>query len=107
MMKVNSTSPTSVSKIKEILEKRAKDEEELGYEQQNALEHGTEFAELTSKKAEALASKLKKEFPSLSEDAALKMAEIRPADAALVRMIAANPELSDEDAQKMIAALKG
>lgn len=106
-MKVNSTAPASVSKIKEILEKRAKAEEELGYEQQNALEHGEEFAELTSKKVESLASKLKKDFPALSEEAAFKMAEIRPADAALLRMIAANPELSDEDAQKILSALKG
>jgi DNA-directed RNA polymerase subunit F len=106
-MKVNSTSPASVSKIKELLEKRADAEEELGYEQQNALEHGVEFAELTSKKVDSLAAKLKKEFPALSEEAAFKMAEILPPSVALVRMIASNPELSEEDAQKIISALKG
>jgi DNA-directed RNA polymerase subunit F len=106
-MKVGSTSPASVSKIKEILEKRAKKEEELGYEQQNALEHGEEFADIDSKKVSALSSKLSKEFPSLSEEAAVKIAEIRPMDIALVKMIAANPDLSDEEAQKILSALRG
>ncbi len=106
-MKVISTSPTSVSKIKELLEKRAEAQEELGYEQQNALEHGVEFAGKDSKKAAALASKLQKEVSSLNEESALKMAELCPQDPALIRMIAANPELSDEDIQKILSALKG
>lgn len=106
-MKVNSMSPSSVSKVKELLEKRSKKGEELGYEQQNALEHGEEFSEEDSKKVSALASKLLKEVPSLSEEAAMKVAELRPSEPALARMAAANPELSEEDLQKILSVLKG
>jgi len=108
-MKILSTTPTSVSKIKEVLEKRAEDGEELGYEQQNSLEHAVEFAELDAKKTASLASKMKKEVPSLTDDAAMKLAEIRPSGPELVKSILlySKVELPEEEITKVLATIKG
>ena len=108
-MKVLSTTPTSVSKVKEVLEKRAEDGEELGYEQQNALEHAVEFTELDAKKTSSLASKLKKEVPSLTDHAAMKLAEIQPSGPELVRSILlySKVELPEEEVEKVLATIKG
>ena len=108
-MKVLSTTPTSVSRVKEVLEKRAEDGEELGYEQQNALEHAAEFTELDAKKTSSLASKLKKEVASLTDDASMKLAEIRPSSPELVKSILlySKVELPDEEVEKVLAAIKG
>ncbi|MCP4646464.1 MAG: hypothetical protein GY852_01850 [bacterium] len=108
-MKVLSTTPTSVSKVKEVLEKRAEDGEELGYEQQNSLEHAMEFTELDAKKTASLASKLKKEVPTLTGDAAMKLAEIQPSGPELVRSILlySKVELPEEDVTKVLVTIKG
>ena len=108
-MKINSTSPTPVSRVREILEKRSKNGEELGYEQENALEHSAEVCELDSKKAASLASKLMKEVPGLTDETALKLAEICPSEPALVKAIAlySQLELSDEDVDKILKTIKG
>lgn len=108
-MKVTSTSPTSVSRVKEILEKRAEDGEELGYEQANALEHAAEFSELDSTKVASLASKLKKEVAILSDEAAMKLAEIQPSSPELAKAILlySKLELSEEELQKVLDTIKG
>ena len=108
-MKVLSTTPTSVSKVKEVLEKRAENGEELGYEQQNALDHSVEFTELDAKKTASLASKLKKEVPSLTDDAAMKLAEIQPSGPELVRSILlySKVELPEEEVTKVLTTIKG
>lgn len=108
-MKVLSTTPTSLSKVKEALGKRAEAGEELGYEQQNALEHAEEFAELDSKKTASLASKLRKEVPSLDEESAMKLAELQPSTPELVKSIAlySKAELSEEDITRILTAIKG
>ena len=108
-MKVTSTSPVSVSRVKELLQKRADDGEELGYEQDNALEHATEFSDGDSKKVSALATKLKKELSSLTDEVAMKLAEIQPTEAPLVKAIAlySKLELSDEDIETVLKTIKG
>ena len=108
-MKVLSTSPVSLSKVKEVLEKRAKKDEELGYEQVNALEHATEFYRFDSKKTAALASKLKKEVPSLTDETAMKLAEIQPTTPELARMILvySKVELPDEEIERTLTIIKG
>lgn len=108
-MKIISTSPAPVSRVKEVLEKRAEDGEELGYEQANALEHAKEFSILDSKKTISLASKLMKEVPSLTDDAAMKLAEIQPSSPELVRaiMLYSRLELQEEDTKKILGAIKG
>jgi DNA-directed RNA polymerase subunit F len=108
-MKVLSTTPAPVSKIKEALEKRAEAGEELGYEQQNALEHAEEFAGLDSKKTVSLASKVRKEVPSLDEEAAMKLAELQPSTPELVKsiMLYSKIELSEEDISRILATIKG
>lgn len=108
-MKVLSTKPTSVSRIKEILEKRAEGGEELGYEQQNSLEHAVEFTEIDAKKTTSLASKLKKEVPSLTDHAAMKLAEIQPSGPELVKSILlySKVELPDEEVERVLNTIKG
>lgn len=108
-MKVISTTPTSVSRVKEVLEKRAEEGEELGYEQQNALEHAIEFTELDAKKTISLASKLKNEVSSLTDEAAMKLAEIQPSSPELVKSILlySKVELPEEEVEKVIITIKG
>ena len=108
-MKIISTSPAPVSRVKEVLEKRAEGGEELGYEQANALEHAKEFSIADSKKTILLASKLMKEVPSLTDDAAMKLAEIQPSSPELVRaiMLYSRLELQEEDLKKILGAIKG
>ena len=107
-MKVVSSSPAPLSRVKEALEKRAEDGEELGYEQLNALEHAKEFSISDSKKTASLASKLRKEVPSLTEEAAMKLAEIQPSSPELVRaiMLYSRIELKEEDITKILGAAK-
>jgi len=108
-MKVLSSTPIPVSKIKEVLEKRAEAGEELGYEQVNALEHATTFSIDTSKKTMALAAKLKKEVPNLTEEAAMKLAEIQPSTPELTRTILlySKVELPDEETERTLTIIKG
>jgi len=108
-MKVLTVTPVPLSKIKEVLEKRAEAGEELGYEQTNALLHATEFSILDSKKTTALAAKLKKEVPSLTEDATMKLAEIQPTSPELARTILlySKVDLPDEEIERTLTIIKG
>ncbi|MBD3397705.1 hypothetical protein GF412_01080 [Candidatus Micrarchaeota archaeon] len=108
-MKVLATTPTSTAKVKEVLEKRAEAGEELGYEQQNALEHAEEFTELDSKKTASLASKLRKEVPSLDEESAMKLAELQPSTPELVKSILlySKTEISEEETERVLNIIKG
>ncbi len=108
-MKVLTTTPIPISKVKEVLEKRAEAGEELGYEQVNALEHATEFALTDSKKTTALAAKLKREVPSLTEESAMKLAEVQPSTPELARTILlySKVELPDEEVERTLTIIKG
>ncbi len=108
-MKVLSSTPIPVSKIKEVLEKRAEAGEELGYEQVNALEHATAFSLESSKKTLALAAKLKREVSALTEEAAMKLAEIQPSTPELTRTILlySKVELPDEEIERTLTIIKG
>lgn len=103
-MKVLTSSPVPVSRVRELLGKREKDGEELGYEQANALEHSREFSDADSKDVVALAEKLKKEVPSLDDETAIRIAEIAPKDAPLLKTIVAYSriELAEEDINKIL-----
>lgn len=108
-MKVLTVTPVPLSKVKEVLEKRAEAGEELGYEQVNALEHAIEFSLLDSKKTASLAAKLRKEVPSLTEDAAMKLAEIQPSTPELARTILlySKVELPDEEIERTLIIIQG
>ena len=108
-MKILSSSPVPLSKVKEILEKRAEGGEELGYDQQNALEHAGAFTLQDSKKTAALAAKLKREVPSLTEEAAMKLAEILPSSPELAKTILlySKVELPDEEIERTLTIIKG
>ena|GEM_PF-851044 len=108
-MKVLTVTPVPLSKVKEVLEKRAEAGEELGYEQVNALEHANEFSLADSKKMVSLAAKLRKEIPSLTEDTAMKLAEIQPSTPELARTILlySKVELPDEEIERTLTIIKG
>ena len=101
-MKIKSSSVVSVSDAKEILSKRAEDGE-LGYEQAQALEHAEKFCknepEKVKKAAEALAKHEK-----ISEELAVKIADIGPTDPATLKAILAKDriEVSDEEAAAIL-----
>ncbi len=108
-MKILSSSPVSISKVTEILEKRAKSGEELGYEQVNALEHAAEFSLIDSKKTASLAAKLKREVPLLTDETAMKLAEIQPITPELAKtiLIYSKVELPDEEVERVLTIIKG
>ncbi|MBD3390262.1 hypothetical protein GF415_04920 [Candidatus Micrarchaeota archaeon] len=107
-MRITGTEPTSITKVKEVLEARAEAGEELGYEQENALEHASEFAHSTSKKTAELASKLRKEVPELEEEAAMKLAEVLPSTPELVQAILTytKTELTEDQVSKIVELTK-
>jgi len=77
MMEVKKSEPTPESEVKSILSKRKKEDEELAYEQAQALEHADMFAELTPAKCKKLIEDIAKN-EKIPLETAVKIANIRP-----------------------------
>jgi DNA-directed RNA polymerase subunit F len=95
----------SISDIVEILEERKKSGE-LTYEQQIALEHAKKFAQ-----SKVHVSKLKAALEGLSvlsPNSVLKIIEIAPKNAMLIRQILAQEKkrFSDDEVNKILAITK-
>jgi DNA-directed RNA polymerase subunit F len=101
-MKVKSSSVVSVSHAKEILSERQEDGE-LGYEQAQALEHAEKFCTEKPEKCKKIVEALAK-HEKISEDLAVKIADIRPTDPATLKAILAKDriEVSDEEAAAIL-----
>ena len=97
-MEVLSSKPVSLSEAKEIFEKRKKEEEELGYEQQQTLEYSEKFAKHSAKDAESLVKGLMKN-KKLNEETAIKIADIMPKNVETLKAILLKDkvELSEEE----------
>ena len=76
-MNVISSEPISLSEVKEILEKRKKEDTELGYEQQQTLDHSEKFSKHSAKESASLVKELLKN-KKLSKETAIKIADIMP-----------------------------
>jgi DNA-directed RNA polymerase subunit F len=104
-MEIKGTKPVTVSEAKDILAKRKEEVTELGYEQNQALEHSERFGKLDAEKARKLVEKLVKS--KLSEELAVKIVDVHPTTVASIKAIVSKDkiELSEEDAEKILKEL--
>jgi|WetSurMetagenome_2_1015567.scaffolds.fasta_scaffold285277_2 DNA-directed RNA polymerase subunit F len=104
-MQIKSSRPVSVSEAKEILAKR-KDDGELGYEQNQALENTDRFGDSDAKKAKALIETLSK-IDKISTELAIKIVDIRPGNAATLRAILVKDrvELNEDELNNILKEL--
>lgn len=104
-MKIISSSVVSLPDAKEILAKRQEDGE-LGYEQAQALEHAEKFCKREPEKNKKIVEALSK-HEKISEELAVKIADIGPSDPATLKAILAKDriEVSDEEAAAILKDL--
>jgi DNA-directed RNA polymerase subunit F len=104
-MEIKGSVPVTISEAKDMLAKRKSEQAELGYEQNQALEHAERFAKFDADKAKKLVEKLSK--IGLSREMAVKVVDVRPATAASLKAIVSKDkiELSEEDAEKILKEL--
>ncbi len=102
-MNIIEKKPVSITVVKEIMEKKSEEVAELGYEQQQALEHAQKFAG-DSKKINKIVEALKEK---LGEELAIKIADINPKTPESVKTIALKfkKELTDEEAKEILDVL--
>lgn len=101
-MKVLNSVPASVSEVKDILKKREK-EGELGYEQQLSLEYSDNFSKHSKTEAEKLTKQIMKNG-KINEETAIKLVDLFPTNADLVRAILLKDkiELNDEEVNEIV-----
>lgn len=97
--------PVSISEVAQILEERK--EKELSYEQQVALEHAKKFA--ITKAQHEKARKALEALDVLDKRTLLKVLDIMPRNAMLLRQVLAQTRKSydDETVNKILAITKG
>ena len=77
-MEVTSSKPVTLSQVKDILEKREKDEiGEFGYEQQQTAEHAKKFVKHSSKEDEAMIKEIMKN-KKINLETAIKIVDTLP-----------------------------
>ena len=103
-MENKKTEPVSESVVKTELEKRKSDEEELAYEQAQALEHAERYIELTPAKMKKLIEDIRKN-DKVPVETAIKIAELMPKHVSTLKaiLIKDKVELSDEELNAIIA----
>ncbi|MFN7991596.1 MAG: RNA polymerase Rpb4 family protein [Candidatus Micrarchaeia archaeon] len=96
-MEIKSSKAVTVSEAREIMAKR-KEDGELGYEQQQALDNSEKFAKLDSEKAGKMVEALVKSG-KLNHETAIKVADICPDNPATLRAILVKDriELSEDE----------
>ncbi len=94
--------PVPLTDVAAILEKR-EEEEELGFEQKNALEYARKFSHVSPEKAKELMAKLT-ELPFVSEAMAVKLIDILPKTEELIRLIFAQEkrDLTDGEVKEVL-----
>ncbi|MEK6953432.1 MAG: hypothetical protein AABX01_00365 [Candidatus Micrarchaeota archaeon] len=90
-MKVIEEKPISYAHARDLLAKRKKDSE-LGYEQQNTLDHLEKFAKLTEAESEKLAKELA-ELNILSDKQVMELVNNLPSKEDLVKTILSKEKL--------------
>jgi DNA-directed RNA polymerase subunit F len=105
-MDVKDSRPVSISEAKDILAKRKEEQAELGYEQNQALEHSERFARQDADKAKKMVEKLMKH--KISQELAVKIIDIHPTTIPSIKAIVSKDkiELSEEDAEKILKELE-
>ncbi|HLC69081.1 MAG TPA: hypothetical protein VJH24_04540 [Candidatus Bilamarchaeaceae archaeon] len=105
-MNVVSTKAVGVGTVKKILGERAKDEE-LGYEQQQSLEHAEKFAQLDEKATAKLVEDLCK-VEKLTEETAFKIADVLPRQPETLAAILVKDkvDLTEEELRNVLGILQ-
>ena len=96
------------AKAKKLLESKEKEsEDELGYEQKNALEHLRKFSKLSESKSKEMIDELGK-IERLKERQKINIANMLPHDQDDLKVLFANEvvNLSEEDKKKILAVVK-
>ncbi|VVC02253.1 Uncharacterised protein [uncultured archaeon] len=105
-MKINSSTPLTLARVKEMLKAREK-EGELGYEQKQAQEYSEKFAKQERKKAEDLVDKVM-ENKKITRETAVILVNIAPTHPETVKTIVLKDkaELTDDEAQEIAKLFK-
>ncbi len=105
-MEVISEELVPMSRARKILEDKAK-EEELGYEQNNALEYLKKFSKLSLKKSEELLKELGK-IAKLKDRHKVNIINFLPEDAEDLRILFSNEvvRLTEDDKKAILSAVK-
>jgi DNA-directed RNA polymerase subunit F len=105
-MKVREERMITWAEARKMLESREK-EEELGYEQKNALEHLRKFSRLSEKKTKEMMEELGK-IDRLKERQKINIVNVLPKDMDDLRVLFANDvvTLSEDDKKKILATVK-
>ena len=96
------------AEAKKLLDAKEKEsQEDIGYEQKNALEHLRKFSKLSEKKAKDMLAELGK-IERLKERQKINIANTLPADMDDLKVLFANEviSMSDEDKKKVLAIVK-
>ncbi len=106
-MEIKSSEPVAESEVKSTLKKRKGEEEELAYEQSQALEHAEIFSENTPAKTKKLIDELKKN-EKLPVETVIKIADIMPKNVSTLKaiLIKDKVELSDEELEGVLKLTK-
>ncbi|MFH2107013.1 MAG: RNA polymerase Rpb4 family protein [Candidatus Micrarchaeota archaeon] len=106
-MKVTSSHPVSLAEVEELLSKRKKEDEELAYEQQQSLEHAEKFKKGSAKDAEKLVALITKNNEKISQETAVKIADIMPKKLETLKAILIKDKisLSDEEVDDVFKLL--
>jgi len=107
-MEVKEEKMISWAKAKKLLESKEKEsEDELGYEQKNALEHLRKFSKLSESKSKEMIEELGK-IERLKERQKINIANMLPQDQDDMKVLFANEvvSLSEEDKKKILAIVK-
>ena len=105
-MEVKSSRPAAYSEVKEILEGRKKEQEQLGYEQTQSLENLEKFTKFSKAETEKLVEKIAK-AGKLNDDQAVKVVDVRPGNPGTLRAVLAKDrvEVSDEQVKEILDLL--
>lgn len=106
-MDIVSSKPVTVSEAKEMLVKR-KEQSELEYEQNQALDHAEKLAKLEAKAAQKLVQEIMKKNEKIGEELAVKLVDIKPKKAETLKtiLIKDKVELTEEEVNAILALLQ-
>lgn len=102
-METKKSEPVPETEVKETLKKREKEDEELAYEQAEALEHAEKFVEITPAKAKKMIEEIRKN-EKIPLETAIKIVEMMPKHVSTLKaiLIKDKVELSDEELNGII-----
>ncbi|MDO8427680.1 MAG: DNA-directed RNA polymerase subunit F [Candidatus Diapherotrites archaeon] len=90
----------TLTEVKDLLNKRKK-EKELTYEQDMALKYSKQFAKLTPAQTKKMIGELK-EFPEITEEMAVKIADMVPSEMPILKLIIPKEvKISEESLNKI------